>query len=74
MNNKIAKYILSGIVGISLLLFMACNELDLEPTNKFTDPTYWTSTEKASAILSMAYSQMHDAGRVLFAEKLAANI
>ncbi len=74
MNNKIAKYILSGIVGMWLLLFTACNELDLEPTNKFTDPTYWTSTEKASAVLSMAYSQMHDAGRFFSDEKLTDNL
>ena len=74
MNNKIAKYILSGIVGISLLLFMACNELDLEPTNKFTDPTYWTSTETSSATLSMAYSQLLVAGRFFSDEKLTDNL
>lgn len=74
MNDKIMKYIFSGIVCMSLLLFTACNELDLAPTNKFTDPTYWTSTEKASAVLSMAYSQMFDAGRFFSDEKLTDNL
>ena len=39
--------------GIVLVLasFTACNDLDLAPTNKFTELNYWTSDAKASAVL-----------------------
>lgn len=74
MKNKIIKNILSSIVCVSMTLLISCNELDLAPTNKFTDPTYWTSTEKASAVLSMAYSQMFNAGTFFSNEKLSDNL
>lgn len=57
-----------------MTLLISCNELDLAPTNKFTDPTYWTSPEKASAVLSMAYSQMFNAGTFFSNEKLSDNL
>jgi hypothetical protein len=41
----------------------ACNKLEQYPTNKFTDGTYWTSPDKASSVLNMAYSQMMSAAR-----------
>lgn len=63
-----------GIVWMLLAFFTSCNELDLAPTNKFTDLTYWTSTEKASAVLSMAYSQMFDANYFFANERLSDNL
>lgn len=74
MRNKIMKYVFSGIVCVSMALFTSCNDLDLVPTNKFTDPTYWTSPEKASAVLSMAYSQLMNSGTFFSNEKLSDNL
>lgn len=65
-------------VGISYLflvwVFSACNELDLAPTNKFTDLNYWTSPEKAEAVVSMAYNQMFDANYFFANERLTDNL
>lgn len=68
MNNKII-YIL-----IAYLTMMSCNDLDLAPTDKYTDLNYWTSTEKASAVLSMAYSQLFNSSYFFGNEKLSDNL
>ena len=48
--------------------------MDLAPTNRFTDLNYWTSTEKAAAVLSMAYSQMFNSGYFFANERLSDNL
>ncbi|HCC50653.1 MAG TPA: RagB/SusD family nutrient uptake outer membrane protein [Porphyromonadaceae bacterium] len=73
MKNRILKYY-AGAVGLLLILFSSCNDLDLAPTNKFTDLNYWTSTEKASAVLSMGYSQMFGAEQFFVNERLSDNL
>jgi len=73
MENKIKKYSI-GIIGIVLAFFTSCNELDLAPTNKFTDLNYWTSAEKASAVLNMGYSQMFSASYFFANERLSDNL
>lgn len=72
MNNKILKYI--SIICLGAILFISCNDLDLAPTNKFTDLNYWTSSEKASAVLNMAYSQMYNANYYFANERLSDNL
>lgn len=61
-------------IGIAALALASCNALDLAPTNKFTDLNYWTSEEKASAVLSMAYNQMASAGDMFSDERLSDNL
>jgi len=73
MRKRITKYHIA-IVSMLLALFTSCNDLDLAPTNKFTDLNYWTSPEKASAVLSMAYSQMFDANYFFANERLSDNL
>lgn len=73
MKKKFLKY--SALVtGLFLLLFTSCNDLDLAPTNKFTEDNYWTSPEKANMVLSMAYSQMLNSGNFFSNEALSDNI
>jgi hypothetical protein len=72
MKNIIKYY--AGTVCLIATLFSSCNELDLAPTNKFTDLNYWTSPEKASAVLSMGYSQMFGAEQFFVNEKLSDNL
>ncbi len=70
---KLIKY--STIVaGAALFLFTSCNELDLTPTNKFTEENYWTSPEKANMVLNMAYSQLTNSGYFFSNEALSDNI
>jgi len=71
MKNKL-KYI-SFIAG-AMLIFASCNELDQYPTNLFTDDTYWTSVDKASSVLNMAYSQMYNNGYFFSTEALSDNV
>ena len=56
------------------MLLSACVDLDVEPTDKFTDETYWTSPEKASSLLNMAYRQMNSAGNIFRNERLSDNL
>lgn len=72
MKMKLLKYI--GIIYLGSLLFISCNDLDLAPTNKFTDFNYWTSSEKASAVLNKAYSQMYNANYYFANERIADNL
>jgi hypothetical protein len=73
MKKKFLKYSIE-IICMMLILFTSCNDLDLAPTNKFTDLNYWTSTEKASSVLSMAYNQMFSSGYYFANERLSDNL
>lgn len=72
MKKKLLYY-LTTITAVTVMLF-SCNDLDLAPTNKFTDLNYWTSSEKATAVLSMAYSQMFNSGYFFANERLSDNL
>lgn len=72
-KKTIIKYT-TGLVLSAIVLLSSCNDLDLAPTNKFTDLNYWTSTQKASAVLSMAYSQMGSAHYYFANERLTDNL
>jgi hypothetical protein len=62
------------IACITVSMFTACNDLDLAPTNKFTDANYWTSVEKASSVLNMAYNQMFNSNYYFNTEALSDNL
>lgn len=73
MKKKFLKY--STIAaGAALLMLTSCNELDLTPTNKFTEDNYWTSPEKANMVLNMAYSQMTNNDYIFKTEALSDNL
>jgi hypothetical protein len=55
-------------------MLAACAELDVVPTNKYTDETYWTSEANASSLLNMAYRQMNNPGWVFRDERLSDNL
>ncbi|MDR2146845.1 MAG: RagB/SusD family nutrient uptake outer membrane protein [Tannerella sp.] len=73
MKKKLTLYS-TGLVSSILLFLNSCNSLDLAPTNQFTDLTYWTSADKASSVLSMAYSQMFGANYYFANERLSDNL
>ncbi|MDR1155043.1 MAG: RagB/SusD family nutrient uptake outer membrane protein [Bacteroidales bacterium] len=70
---KLIKYC-TGVIFAAVSLLISCNELDLAPTNKFTDLNYWTSEAKASSVLSMAYSQMFGSNYFFANERLSDNL
>ncbi len=73
MNWKFFKYS-TGLACAALFLLSSCNDLDLAPTNKFTEDNYWTSAEKANMVLNMAYSQMNNNNYFFSTEALSDNL
>ncbi|MDR1557320.1 MAG: RagB/SusD family nutrient uptake outer membrane protein [Tannerellaceae bacterium] len=67
------KAIFNFICTLCLIL-VSCNDLEQYPINKFTDANYWTSEEKASAILNQAYNQMDNAANMFNLERITDNI
>lgn len=73
MNRKL-------IIFNRLLLMLAgffvsgCVKLDVTPTNKFTDETYWQSEDKANSVLNMAYRQMFSSDYLMGNEILSDNV
>ena len=73
MKKRFLKYS-AGFVTAFLLLFSSCNDMDLAPTDKFTEGNYWTSSEKATMVLNMAYSQMNNNDYFFKTEALSDNL
>lgn len=69
---KTLKYLLN-ILLLSTILF-SCNDLELAPTNRFTEANYWSSAEKANLVLNMAYSQMYNNDYFFKTEALSDNL
>ncbi len=66
---------LTYILGILLVpLMFSCNNMELAPTDKFTEDNYWTSAEKANMVLNMAYSQMYSNDYFFKTEALSDNL
>lgn len=45
------------VLGV-VLLSPGCVKQEVVPAKEFTDPTYWTSEDKANSVVNMAYRQM----------------
>jgi hypothetical protein len=73
MKTILIKYFPYSLL-LCLFLAFGCEGLDVAPTDRFTDGTYWTTPEKASSLLNMAYRQMNDPGRVFRDERLSDNL
>ncbi|MDR2362456.1 MAG: RagB/SusD family nutrient uptake outer membrane protein [Prevotellaceae bacterium] len=68
------KIIHTLVLACFLTCFMACNDLEQAPTNKFTDAEYWTSADRAILVMNMAYNQMYNAGKMWTDEALSDNL
>lgn len=75
MKTTLTKYFSWRVFAIcGLLSVTSCVDLDVEPTDKFTDDTYWTTEDKASSLLNMAYSQMNTPDWIFRDERLSDNL
>ncbi|HRG12775.1 RagB/SusD family nutrient uptake outer membrane protein [Macellibacteroides fermentans] len=72
MKLNFLKY--SVVAMACLATLSGCQDLDLAPTDKFTEANYWTSPEKASMVLNTAYSQLSSSGRYFSNETLSDNM
>lgn len=73
MKKNIIRYY-TAIACTALVWLTSCNDLDLAPTNAFTDLNFWKTPEQASAVLNMAYSQMFGANYFFANERLTDNL
>jgi hypothetical protein len=72
MKIQLIKYLIWAVPCISVVT--ACNDLEQVPTNKFTDAEYWTSPERATQVLYMAYNQMYSFDKIWVDEALSDNL
>lgn len=73
MNFKTLQYSLLIALGMASTLW-SCADLDLAPTNKFTELNYWTSAEKAALVLNTAYNSMDNMDVLYQYEALSDNM
>lgn len=73
MNTKFIKYGSALLLSVCLSL-TGCVDLDVAPTNKYTDATYWTTESRASSVLNMAYRQMFTSDCYFNNEILSDNV
>lgn len=73
MKATISKYF-STAAAVGAMLLAGCNDLDQEPTNKFTDKVFWTSPSRAEMVLNMAYNQMFGHDKIWTDEALSDNL
>ncbi len=70
MKYNIIKY---GFILLMVCALPGCLDLDLTPTDKYTDDNYWTTADKAEVFLNRAYEQMAGVGQVIRNEFLSDN-
>ncbi len=73
MKTTILKHITVAVFAGAMCL-VGCNDLDQEPTNKYTDKAFWTSPERANMVLNMAYNQMYSHDKIFQDEALSDNM
>ena len=59
---------------LTALVMGGCNGMDNEPTDRYTDNSFWTSVDKAQYVLNMAYNQLYSSGRMWNDERLSDNV
>ncbi len=72
MKKVNIKSILYFCLGV--FVFSSCNDMDPVPTNKYTDATFWQTTENAETVVNMAYNQMFSADKMWNDEALSDNV
>jgi len=68
--NRIFRY--SFLLGLGLS-FAACQDLDLPPTDRPTDATFWTQPSDAANVLNSCYAGLYPSEYFFFNEALSDN-
>ena len=73
MKKNLITY--TRLIFLGAALFSAgCVKEEVVPTDRFTDPTYWTSEDKANSVVNMAYRQMFNSDDHFGNELLSDNV
>lgn len=70
--NRVFRYSLLLGLGLSLGL-SACQELDIAPTDRPTDASFWTQPADATNVLATAYENLYNSEYFFFNEVLSDN-
>ena len=65
--------IYSTIIAAFLLLCYGCKKLDLAPTDRFTELTFWQSSENVNNALNNIYSGIYPSSHVFYNEAMSDN-
>jgi len=60
MNNYIKRNIAKSVIGSFVLFLLSCNELDLNPQDQISGPTFWSSQADADLALTGVYSTLNN--------------
>lgn len=71
MNSM--KYTIA-IIFSGCVLLTGCVKLDVAPTDRFTEANYWSTADKASSVVNMAYRQMFSSDNLFNNEVLSDNV
>ncbi len=61
------------ILVTSALLLLSCKKLDLAPTDRFTDLTFWQSNENVNNALNNIYGSIYNSSNVFYNEAMSDN-
>ncbi|SOD15345.1 RagB/SusD family nutrient uptake outer membrane protein [Pedobacter xixiisoli] len=67
------KYTIA-IIFSGCVLLTGCVKLDVAPTDRFTEANYWSTADKASSVVNMAYRQMFSSDNLFNNEVLSDNV
>ena len=62
-----------AFVGGLLLLATSCKKLDLAPTDRFTDLTFWQSDENVNSAVNNIYRSIYTSDRLFYNEAMSDN-
>lgn len=70
-TKKILNPIL--LVGSLLLLISSCKKLDLAPTDRYTELTFWQSSDNVNSALNNIYRSIYTSDRIFYNEAMSDN-
>ena len=61
------------LVGSILLLLGSCKKLDLAPTDRYTELTFWQSNDNVNSALNNVYRSIYTSDRLFYNEAMSDN-
>lgn len=61
------------LVGALLLLISSCKKLDLAPTDRYTELTFWQSGDNVNSALNNIYRSIYTSDRIFYNEAMSDN-
>ena len=69
----LTKKIVLPVAAAILMLVYSCKKLDLAPSDRFTELTFWQSSDNVNNALNNIYSGIYNSSRVFYNEAMSDN-